>query len=63
MVKIGDMNLNLDQIVKDTGYSEEFLKSEILKKFDETGNLIGSIKYICDMAKANSLKQEGGDNG
>ena len=63
MVKIGDMNLNLDQIVEDTGYSEEFLKSEILKKFDETGNLIGSIKDICDMAKANSLKQGGGDNG
>lgn len=56
MVKIGDMNLNLDQIVEDTGYSEEFLKSEILKKFDETGNLIGSIKDICDMARKNSLK-------
>ncbi len=66
MVKIGEMELDLDDIVKETGYSEEFLKSEILNRYNNvSGNLIESIEYICGMARANSLvtDKEGGDNG
>lgn len=62
MVTIGDMNLNLDGIVKETGYSEEFLKKEILDRYNNvSGNLIEAINYICDMARKNSLKK-GGDS-
>lgn len=66
MVKIGELSVNLDEIVKNTGYSEEFLKSEILNRYNNvSGNMVEAIQYICDMARANSLvvEEEGGDNG
>ena len=60
MVKIGDMNLNLDKIVEETGYSEEFLRNEIIERHNSVGgNIIDAINYICEMARSNSLKKEG----